>query len=254
MTEEEFFWESSVEDLAKGYVYHEESDEFVCLICKQRYENGVIYKRDEMLYEAKKAIIYHINDVHDSMFDYLLSMDKKYTGLSEHQVELLRFFKQGLTDREIVSETGGGSTSTIRNHRFKLKEKQKQAKVFLTIMKLLKSEKEEVNQHLVTFHKGAKMVDERYATTLEEKEKILSTYFKEGPNGPLETFPSKEKRKIIVLQHILKRFETNKMYSEKEINNILKSIYSDFVTIRRYLIEYGFMNRSKDCSQYWVKN
>ncbi|WP_236719720.1 DUF2087 domain-containing protein [Neobacillus mesonae] len=34
---------------------------------------------------------------------------------------------------------------------------------------------------------------------------------------------------------------------------MLKSIYADFATIRRYLIEYGFMDRSKDCMKYWVK-
>ena len=40
---------------------------------------------------------------------------------------------------------------------------------------------------------------------------------------------------------------------EKDINKILKRIYDDNATIRRYLIEYGFFDRSKDCSKYWVK-
>ncbi|GHI00377.1 DUF2087 domain-containing protein [Neobacillus kokaensis] len=97
------------------------------------------------------------------------------------------------------------------------------------------------------------MVDDRYAITVAEKEKVLATYFKKGLEGPLNSFPSKEKRKIIVLQYILTRFELNRMYSEKEINEILKSIHSDFATIRRYLIDYGFMERSKDCTKYWVK-
>ncbi|MFP3361534.1 DUF2087 domain-containing protein, partial [Planococcus sp. SIMBA_143] len=79
--------------------------------------------------------------------------------------------------------------------------------------------------------------------TEEEKEKVLSTYFKQGLDGQLDTFPSKEKRKVIVLQNIMTRFKVDKVYTEKEINEILKSIYSDYVTIRRYLIEYGFMNR-----------
>lgn len=98
------------------------------------------------------------------------------------------------------------------------------------------------------------MVDERYAITTEEKEKVLATYFKEGVDGSLDLLPSKEKRKIIVLQQIVKRFVPNTIYSEKEINEVLKSIHSDFATIRRYLIEYGFMDRSTDCAEYWVKN
>lgn len=106
----------------------------------------------------------------------------------------------------------------------------------------------------VSFHKGAKMVDERYVTTEEEKKKVLSTYFKQGSNGRLDILPSKEKRKLIILQNIVKRFDVNKKYSEKEINEILKIIYSDFATIRRHLIEYGFMERSKDCTEYWIKS
>lgn len=56
-----------------------------------------------------------------------------------------------------------------------------------------------------------------------------------------------------MLQHILTRFTPNRQYTEIEVNTLLKSIYTDFATIRRYLIEYGFMERSKDCTEYWVK-
>ena len=98
------------------------------------------------------------------------------------------------------------------------------------------------------------MMAERYMITEEEREKVLSTYFKEDIDGKLDVFPSKEKRKWIVLQHIIKRFEPNIIYSEKEINDSLKVIYSDFAAIRRYLIDFGFMNRSKDCKKYWVNN
>ncbi len=34
---------------------------------------------------------------------------------------------------------------------------------------------------------------------------------------------------------------------------ILKPIYHDYVMIRRYLIEYGFLDRHRDGSAYWVK-
>lgn len=97
-------------------------------------------------------------------------------------------------------------------------------------------------------------MDERYITTEEEKQKILSAYFKKGIEGKLDVFPRKEKRKLIVLQNIVKRFEPDRIYSEKEINEILKTIYSDFATIRRYLIDYGFMERSNDCTEYSIKN
>jgi hypothetical protein len=97
-------------------------------------------------------------------------------------------------------------------------------------------------------------VVERYAIKEEERKKVLSTYFKEGIDGKLDVFPSKQKRKWIVLECIIKRFESNRIYSEKEINDTLKVAYSDFAAIRRYLIDFGFMERSKDCTEYWVKS
>ncbi|WP_100009824.1 DUF2087 domain-containing protein [Lentibacillus sediminis] len=251
MNKEELFWSASTEELSQGYMYDRENDLFRCLICHQIFENGVIYKSGEVYYEARKAITRHISEEHHSMFFYLLNLDKKYTGLSAQQKELIGYFKNGYTDKEIVAELGSGSPSTIRNHRFKLREKEKQAKVFLAMMKLLASEKD--NQEFIHFHKGATMVDDRYAITTEEKEKILKNYFKQGLNGPLDIFPSKEKRKIVVLQHIMKRFDADKTYSEADVNNVLCLVYDDYVTLRRYLIEYGFMERSRDGMEYWVK-
>ena len=72
-------------------------------------------------------------------------------------------------------------------------------------------------------------------------------------SGLLKSYPSREKKKIIVLEEIMKRFEGSVIYSEKEINDILKTVYDDFATIRRALIEYGFLSRSNDCRSYWVK-
>lgn len=96
------------------------------------------------------------------------------------------------------------------------------------------------------------MIDERFAITEKEKEKVLNTYFT-ADHTKLKQFPSKEKRKIVVLQQIITDFEQSKTYTEKEVNAILKTFYDDFATIRRYLIEYGFLDRNRDCSQYWVK-
>ncbi|WP_413355690.1 DUF2087 domain-containing protein [Robertmurraya sp. 2P01SA] len=238
----ELLWSASVEELSKGYVLDKEKDEFICLVCGEYFEDGVIYPStlNGIYLEAKKAISQHVEVAHQSMFSYLLGLDKRYTGLSDIQKEILHHFAQDFSDKEIAQKLGG-SPSTIRNHRFKLKEKEKHAKVFLAIMKLLEQGKVK-DQEFVSFHKGAKMVDERYAITEEERTKVLTTYFKFGVDGPLDTFPSKEKRKLIVLQQILKRFDVTKKYTEKEINDVLKTVFHDYVTLRRYLIEYGFMD------------
>lgn len=97
------------------------------------------------------------------------------------------------------------------------------------------------------------MVDNRFGVTGEEYEKIINTYFKDGPDGPLSEFPTKEKRKYIVIKNLIKRFEPGKIYTEKEVNGILERAYPDFATLRRYLVDYSFLERFKDGSSYWVK-
>ncbi|MFU0790741.1 MAG: DUF2087 domain-containing protein [Virgibacillus proomii] len=104
------------------------------------------------------------------------------------------------------------------------------------------------------FAEGKIIMDERYVITEEEKKKILEVYFKQGIDERLDVFPSKEKRKLIVMQNISRHFEPSIIYSEMEVNEILKAIYSDFAILRRYLIDYGFIERSRDCTKYWVKD
>ena len=249
---DEIFWNSSIDNIKRGYICTDSNEEYVCLICGERFTKGIIYKEDELYMDAEKAVKNHILRKHSSVFDYLLNMDKKLTGLTDIQRSLLEYFYNGESDDKIA-KTMGSSTSTIRNHRFSLKQHQKQAKVFLALMELLDESKSTKQSDFVSIRKTAKMVDDRYAITEEENEKYLKKYFENGLDGPLSKFPLKEKRKIIVLMNIIKRFDSTKKYTEKEVNEILKKIYPDYVTIRRYLIEYGFMDRLIDGSKYWVK-
>ena len=78
----------------------------------------------------------HIKNAHNSMLNYLLNMNKSYTGITEVQRELIVLIAQGLNDKEIASKLGVAE-STVRNHRYKLREKEKQAKLFLAMMDLL---------------------------------------------------------------------------------------------------------------------
>jgi hypothetical protein len=70
----------------------------------------------------------------------------------------------------------------------------------------------------------------------------------------LKVFPKKEKQKVILLQFIIKLFNTNIKYTEREINDILKPIYGDYVILRRYLVDYKLLNRLDDGKSYWVED
>ncbi|MFW6281375.1 MAG: DUF2087 domain-containing protein [bacterium] len=246
----ELFWNATLEELKKGYI--EKEFYFICLLCGKKLEKGIIYEEEGVNYETERFIRIHIEKEHDSVFDYLIQLDKKLTGLTEHQNNLLRLFYQGKNDEEIRKELEIGSASTIRNHRFSLKQKERQSKVFLTMMELLK-DKDEHAPTFLNIHKTATMVDDRYNVTQKEKEKILRKYFPDGTDGKLKTFKMKEKNKLVILHEIIKKFDRNKTYTEIEVNNILEKVFDDFVTLRRYLIEYGFIDREADGSKYWLK-
>jgi DNA-binding CsgD family transcriptional regulator len=247
----ELFWQASLSEIKQGYVYHQNSDEFTCLICGQSFSNGVIYPHDTKLYEAKKYIQIHIEQSHNSAFDYLLNLDKKLTGLTDHQKTILELFYQGQSDNEIAKALGTSSTSTIRNHRFTLREKQKQAKVFLAIMELLGEQVSKKN-NFINIPRNSRNIDDRFAITEQENAEILAACFPQGLDGPLGSFPLKEKKRVAILRHLVKKFEPTKTYTEKEVNGILQPFYNDYVLLRRYLIEYGFMDRTQDGSSYWI--
>ncbi len=245
----EMFWNASLEELKRGYIQLDNN--YICLLCGEVIESGIVYPHEDFLYEAERFMRIHIESEHQSVFDYLIQLDKKLTGLTDHQNRLLRLFYQGKSDAEVQKELGIGSASTIRNHRFVLKEKERQAKMFLTLMELLKA-KDEYAPAFVPVHKTARMVDDRYNVTNEEKEEILKKYFPEGIKSPLIKFPPKEKQRLVVLREITQLLNNDQIYTEKAINQILENVYHDYVLIRRYLIEYGLLDRKLDGSQYWL--
>ncbi|SFL35906.1 group I intron endonuclease [Paenibacillus sp. 1_12] len=261
MFESELLWRVPLEELKQGYTLDESTDSFICLICGDQFEKGIIYKADELYYEAEKFTNLHIANEHGSMFHYLIGLNKKLTGLSDLQKNLLQLFYDGHSDNEIVSKLDGGSASTIRNHRFALREKEKQARLFVAIMDLLEkrsgssSKKSErtSKQHSGAVHRPIAVRDHSFAIADEEYKDTILKYFTEGLDGPITSFPSKEKKKFIILQHLISRFKAGRRYTEKEVNMLLEQAYPDYVTLRRYMIEYELMDREPDGSAYWVK-
>lgn len=66
----------------------------------------------------------------------------------------------------------------------------------------------------------------------------------------LKTIPKKMTNKKAVLRIISNIFERDTDYSEQEVNEILKPIFDDFVLLRRYLVDYKYLNRTRSGSIY----
>jgi len=242
-----------LDQIKTGYVYREDLEDYECLICGKTYSRGQVYPIEGLYFEAYKAMEDHILRDHGSVLDHLLRADKKLTGLTDRQKQLMKDFAMGLSDKEIALKNDL-APATIRHQRFTFREKAKQAKGFLAIYEGVEAAaKRPRKTSLVAPHPGAKMIDERYVMTWEENDQIIKTYFSSLDPLQLKSLPSKEKRKIAVLRKIAESFQEGVTYTEGEVNDVLKSIFSDIATIRRYLIQYGFLDRTKDCSRYWTK-
>ena len=72
------------------------------------------------------------------------------------------------------------------------------------------------------------------------KKEIISHFFK---YGRLTQIPTQRKKREIVLFEILKQFEIDREYDEKEVNEIIVRYHEDFCTIRREMIAFGMMTR-----------
>ncbi len=241
----DYLYESSREELKQGFIFRQ--NKYTCLICGKEFEKGYIYKMEEQFADAETAMKVHIDEEHEGAFQFLLNLDKRLTGLSEQQKKLLLLMYEGKTDEEIA-KTLELSSSTVRNHRFSLREKEKQARLFSAVMEMAE-ERLPRKQKLISNNKGVTMTEERYVMT--ENEKVVKNYF--NPDGTLKILPPKEKKRLIILRKIAELFDETRKYSESEVNEILIPIYEDHVQIRRNMIEYGFMDRLPDGSAYWIK-
>jgi hypothetical protein len=62
-------------------------------------------------------------------------------------------------------------------------------------------------------------------------------------DGHLLTYPSSRYDNLLVLNHIADLFEYDHQYPEAEVNDKLKSVNPDYVGLRRYLVDNGFLKR-----------
>ncbi len=82
-----------------------------------------------------------------------------------------------------------------------------------------------------------------------EGKKVLRDYI---IGGRLTQLPTKEKKWLVILRWLATRFEPGKNYTEKQVNAILTEAHSDYATLRRYLVDYGFMRRERAGNNYWL--
>ncbi len=83
----------------------------------------------------------------------------------------------------------------------------------------------------------------------ESDKKILRDYTK---NEKLVQMPVKDAKALVILRWLATKFEAGKHYTEKQVNAILTVYHEDYATLRRTLVDYGYMRRERGGGDYWL--
>ena len=74
-------------------------------------------------------------------------------------------------------------------------------------------------------------------------------------DGRLLSWPAKQKTQRRVIDHLARKFEHGREYTEKEVNFVLMDWHSfgDWALLRRLLYNWGYMDREGDGSRYRLR-
>ncbi|MGE5621066.1 MAG: DUF2087 domain-containing protein [archaeon] len=135
------------------------------------------------------------------------------------------------------------SESTVSFHMKKLENSglvHRQKEQYYAVFHINKDIFDRTLKDIIGFQNAEKPVqDERIK---QYRNKVLGTYFQ---RGKLLRIPSQHKKRLIILDEIIKLFEKGRVYPEKEVDSILEEVNEDYCSLRRYLIDENFMKRDR---------
>jgi len=179
--------------------------------------------------------------------------------------ELLAFFKAlsdanrlkiiGLLAREALSveqlaEMLGLNSSTVSHHLSKLSKVglvSARAEGYYSVYHLELEALTDLAQRLLSKEMLPAVAADIDVDAYDRK--VLNTYM--SSDGRLLAFPVQQKKKEAILRYIVRVFEPDRRYSEKQVNEILSRFNEDMARLRRSLVDFGFMKRQGGGGDYW---
>jgi len=65
------------------------------------------------------------------------------------------------------------------------------------------------------------------------------------PDGRITQIPMQHKKREVLTRHIARMFEPGRVYTQREVNEVIKSVAVDHTSFRRYMVASGWMNRDR---------
>ena len=79
---------------------------------------------------------------------------------------------------------------------------------------------------------------------------VVSSY--SALDGSLKQIPTKQRKFEAILRYVVRAFEAERRYTEKEVNELLSRYNEDTAVLRRGLVDREMMFREADGSMYWL--
>jgi predicted DNA-binding protein YlxM (UPF0122 family) len=107
---------------------------------------------------------------------------------------------------------------------------------------------------LQTLHEMSREILSQDALQETTKELDLDAYdrkvlrdFMEGER--LKSIPRQWKKRDVILSYLVEQFESDRRYTEKEVNEIISRTHEDYAALRRYLVDSRRLAREREI--YW---
>lgn len=209
---QERLYSADDDELRRGYLREDNA----CLFCDEKFGSALLCQR-------------HVEAVHGGVLHALLSLDKSFTGLTDKQRALIGLWHDGASDAELAGVTGC-SESTLRNQRFQLRQREREARLFLCALRL------------------AGLSALQRPPRAKDAKSDISRYFQEGR---LVSMPTKDAQRAKVMLHFAGLFAPGRRYSDGEVRALIEPIWPDYALVRRYLVDNGLLRRTADGRTYW---
>lgn len=178
----------------------------------------------------------------------------------ENRLKIVGLLNEGEYNVGELAEKLGLSEPTVSHHLSKLRP---------TMMLNLRTSG---NQHFYTLNQGVlkrfgeQMVsleaidfsidksqpDKSWVNELDlsdEDKKVVRDYVYEGH---LKQIPMKQPKLLAIVRWLVLHFEQGRIYTEQEVNEIIKPINPDYAGLRRDMIGFGFLRREPAGTKYWL--
>lgn len=104
---------------------------------------------------------------------------------------------------------------------------------------------EQMNKDIFSQTRLASLVHEEGNDVWENR---MLAFYLDGDR--IKAIPSKRKKRLVILNWLVQKFEHGRQYHELQLNALLKQYHPDVASLRRYLVEEKLMARNKE-NMYW---